>query len=84
MVSGSLLDQVIYPNSYADFVDQFNKQGGIQEGMVRLELILQMVHLEYLPQREGGWLIRREWRDVLSGGEKQRAQYWHFLFKCKY
>ena len=59
MVSGSLLNQVIYPDSYADFADWFNKQGGIQEGMVRLEQILRMVHLEYLPQREGGWLIRR-------------------------
>ena len=83
MVSGSLLNQVIYPDSYADFADWFNKQGGIQEGMVRLEQILRMVHLEYLPQREGGWLIRREWRDVLSSGEKQRAQYLHFPFKCK-
>ena len=73
MVSGSLLDQVIYPDSYADFADRFNKEGGIQEGMVRLEQILRMVHLEYLPQREGGWLVRREWRDVLSGGEKQRV-----------
>ena len=59
MVSGSLLDQVIYPDSYADFADWFDKQGGIQEGLVRLEQILRMVHLEYLPQREGGWLIRR-------------------------
>ena len=73
MVSGSLLDQVIYPDSYADFVDRCNGEGGIQEGMVKLEQILRMVHLEYLPQREGGWLVRREWRDVLSGGEKQRV-----------
>ncbi|KAJ7430591.1 ABC transporter transmembrane region 2-domain-containing protein [Mycena galericulata] len=34
--------------------------------------ILEMVFLAYLPEREGGWSTRKEWRDVLSGGEKQR------------
>ena len=32
------------------------------------------VNLAYLPAREGGWSTRKEWRDVLSGGEKQRVR----------
>ena len=34
--------------------------------------MLEEVRLGYLPDREGGWDIRKEWKDVLSGGEKQR------------
>ncbi|THH03553.1 hypothetical protein EW145_g6175 [Phellinidium pouzarii] len=65
MVSGTLLDQVIYPHSYAQF---------LQAGRTEAELmeILEAAHLAYLPAREGGWIARKEWRDVLSGGEKQR------------
>ena len=36
--------------------------------------ILTAVNLAYLPAREGGWRTRKEWRDVLSGGEKQRVR----------
>ncbi|KAI0701934.1 ABC transporter transmembrane region 2-domain-containing protein [Cytidiella melzeri] len=65
MVSGSLLDQVIYPDSYAEFVES-------GRGVEELKGILEAVSLGYLPDREGGWFTRKEWRDVLSGGEKQR------------
>lgn len=66
MVAGSLLDQVIYPHTYADFV----RSGRTLD---ELEEILEKVFLTYLPEREGGWTTRKEWRDVLSGGEKQRV-----------
>ena len=65
MVTGSLLEQVIYPHSYADFVRAGRTEEELQE-------ILESVFLKYLPEREGGWKTRKEWRDVLSGGEKQR------------
>ena len=66
MVSGSLLDQMIYPDSYADYVESGRTEG-------ELRGILESVWLGYLPEREGGWQARKEWREVLSGGEKQRV-----------
>jgi len=72
MVTGSLLDQVIYPHTY----DAFVKAGRTVE---ELEMILDKVFLRYLPEREGGWMTRKEWKDVLSGGEKQRVN-WFFFF----
>ncbi|KAI1798098.1 ABC transporter transmembrane region 2-domain-containing protein [Ganoderma leucocontextum] len=65
MVTGTLLDQIIYPDSYPDFL----ASGRTHEELME---ILTAVNLAYLPSREGGWSTRKEWRDVLSGGEKQR------------
>ena len=62
---GTLRDQVIYPHTAMDMRD-----GG--ETDEKLEKVLQDAHLGYLPSREGGWDARKEWKDVLSGGEKQR------------
>lgn len=66
MVSGSLLEQVIYPQSSGNF---YAEGGDASE----LQAILEVAHLGYLVQREGGWGTVKEWRDVLSGGEKQRV-----------
>jgi ATP-binding cassette subfamily D (ALD) long-chain fatty acid import protein len=62
---GSLLSQIIYPHTYPEFV----ASGKTLDDLMQ---ILTTVHLAYLPQREGGWETIKEWRDVLSGGEKQR------------
>ncbi|KAH9036877.1 ABC transporter transmembrane region 2-domain-containing protein [Lactarius pseudohatsudake] len=65
MVTGSLLDQVIYPHTYPQFLQSGRTMDELME-------ILEAVHLSYIPSREGSWQTRKEWRDVLSGGEKQR------------
>ncbi|WWC66769.1 uncharacterized protein I206_100674 [Kwoniella pini CBS 10737] len=59
---GSLRD---HPHTYAEM-----KSRGRTDA--ELMSILEHVHLAYLPFREGGWETRKEWKDVLSGGEKQR------------
>ncbi|WRT63771.1 uncharacterized protein IL334_000696 [Kwoniella shivajii] len=59
---GSLRD---HPHSFAEM-----KSRGRTDA--ELMSILEHVHLAYLPSREGGWETRKEWKDVLSGGEKQR------------
>lgn len=62
---GTLRDQVIYPHSEMDMRDAGRRD-------VELQRILDEVRLGTLPAREGGWDCRKEWKDVLSGGEKQR------------
>ncbi|THH32565.1 hypothetical protein EUX98_g1608 [Antrodiella citrinella] len=49
-----------------------NGVGKTAVARLELEEILAASNLAYLPSREGGWYTRKEWRDVLSGGEKQR------------
>ncbi|BGP43027.1 ATP-binding cassette long-chain fatty acid transporter pxa1 [Rhodotorula kratochvilovae] len=63
--SGSLRDQIIYPHSYPEFAKSGRTEADLMD-------ILRKVHLAYLPDREGGYDVRKEWKDILSGGEKQR------------
>ncbi|KAJ2744638.1 ATP-binding cassette long-chain fatty acid transporter pxa1 [Coemansia sp. BCRC 34301] len=62
---GSLRDQVIYPHT----CEQMQALGRTDDELME---VLHAVHLAYLPKREGGFGARKEWKDVLSGGEKQR------------
>ena len=72
MVTGSLLEQVIYPRTLGEFYALHG--GDAEEGLKELQEILETAHLGYLVEREGGWGTVKEWRDVLSGGEKQRVR----------
>lgn len=62
---GTLRDQIIYPHSRA----QMHARGITDSDLVR---ILRLLDLEAIVEREGGWDTQREWRDALSGGDKQR------------
>lgn len=63
---GTLRQQIIYPDS---------KLEQIRRGVTDDELfgILQIVEIENLVEREGGWEAEKEWRDVWSGGIQQRV-----------
>lgn len=46
----------------------------LSKGMTDDDLlkILGVVEMDHIVDREGGWDSVREWRDALSGGDKQR------------
>jgi ATP-binding cassette subfamily D (ALD) long-chain fatty acid import protein len=64
---GTLRDQIIYPHTRADMI----KAGKTDQDLLD---ILKIVYLDYIPAREGGLDVIKEWKDVFSGGEKQRVQ----------
>jgi ATP-binding cassette, subfamily D (ALD), peroxisomal long-chain fatty acid import protein len=70
---GTLRDQVIYPDGEADMRDKRKTEADLKR-------VLDAARLGYLPDREGGWDTRKEWKDVLSGGEKQRMAIARILY----
>jgi len=69
---GTLRDQVIYPHSKREMENR-----GITDN--DLLQILSLVRMGNVVEREGGWDVVREWRDSLSGGDKQKMA-WARLF----
>jgi ATP-binding cassette subfamily D (ALD) long-chain fatty acid import protein len=63
--TGTLRDQVIYPHTEMDMKDHGRRDANLLH-------VLEEAKLGYLSEREGGWDTRKDWKDVLSGGEKQR------------
>jgi ATP-binding cassette, subfamily D (ALD), peroxisomal long-chain fatty acid import protein len=87
---GTLRDQVIYPHSKDDMEARacrpeiflvihrcIEHAGGVTDD--DLLAILAMVQMDNIVEREGGWDAAREWRDALSGGDKQKIA-WARLF----
>jgi ATP-binding cassette subfamily D (ALD) long-chain fatty acid import protein len=67
LFAGSLRDQIIYPHSEQQMHDTGYTDNDLHD-------LLQLVYLDYIPAREGGFDAVKEWKDVFSGGEKQRIQ----------
>ncbi|RMY52899.1 hypothetical protein D0863_14116 [Hortaea werneckii] len=77
---GTLRDQVIYPHTELDMRESSSSSSGRHTTDSDLETILSEAKLPYLPSREGGWDTRKNWKDVLSGGEKQRLSLARLLY----
>jgi ATP-binding cassette subfamily D (ALD) long-chain fatty acid import protein len=66
LCTGTLRDQMIYPHSHAEM----RARGVTDEDLMA---VLEVVEMGHMVEREGGWGAVREWRDALSGGDKQRV-----------
>ncbi len=62
---GSLRDQIIYPDTHPEMI----KKGKSDDDLLS---IMNVIGISSIVAREGGWDVEREWKDTLSGGDKQR------------
>ena len=67
LAAGTFRDQIIYPHTH-----EMMKERGVSDE--DLQGILEVVQLGTIVEREGGWEVERDWKDVLSGGDKQRVR----------
>lgn len=65
LTTGTFRDQLIYPQSQTEFL-------GTGKNDQDLYVILEQLHMTHLVEKEGGLDARKEWRDALSGGDKQK------------
>ncbi|KAG0144475.1 hypothetical protein CROQUDRAFT_659907 [Cronartium quercuum f. sp. fusiforme G11] len=72
---GTLRDQIIYPDTKIEM----HARGVTDTDLLR---ILAVVELDGIVEREGGWDVTREWRDALSGGDKQRLAICRLYYHC--
>ena len=67
MLLGTLREQLVYPNMRTNIPDR------------EIEEALQLVNLEGLPKRVGGFNAEKDWTSVLSLGEQQRLAFARIL-----
>ncbi|KAI8902066.1 ABC transporter transmembrane region 2-domain-containing protein [Globomyces pollinis-pini] len=65
LTMSTLRDQVIYPDNHSEM-----KQKGVTDQ--DLIDILEIVQIGGIVEREGGFDVEKDWKDVLAGGDKQR------------
>ncbi|KAG0677219.1 hypothetical protein C6P41_000751 [Kluyveromyces marxianus] len=73
---GTFRDQIIYPMSYEEFYEKGFKDSYLKQ-------ILREVRLDYLLKRDRGlnyFDAVTDWKDILSGGEKQRVNFARIMF----
>ncbi|KAJ3723897.1 hypothetical protein C8R42DRAFT_719784 [Lentinula raphanica] len=73
LTSGTLRDQVIYPHNQQEIINR----GITDDDLLK---ILQVIQMENVIEHEGGWDSVREWRDALSGGDKQKIAWARLIY----